>query len=121
MTFKRALNRPRLPHLREEVRQELRGQRASCLPNSQRLPNHHEVFLQEPVPGEALGICLELLPHCFPCNARGEVDLNQLSEASLRDYLFGRVMMRLRCIDPVIIEVTLGYDHVRPIAAHGPV
>lgn len=54
----------------------------------------------------------------FPCNARGEVDLNGLSEAGRRDYLFGRVMMRLRCLDPLVVEVPVGHVRGNSIATH---
>jgi hypothetical protein len=31
---------------------------------------------------------------CFPCDARGNVDLDRLTEADRREYLFARIMTR---------------------------
>jgi hypothetical protein len=39
----------------------------------------------------------------FPCDERGEVDMDLLSEAGRRDYLFARVITRRDCTAPEIV------------------
>ena len=38
----------------------------------------------------------------FPCDERGQVDMDQLSEAGRRDYFFARIMTRLAHLEPEV-------------------
>ena len=48
-----------------------------------------------------------LLAQCqtvaFPCDAQGNVDMDELSEACRRDYLFARVMIRRQRARPEVV------------------
>lgn len=39
----------------------------------------------------------------FPCDERGYVDMDRLSEASRHDYLFARIVTRLECLEPEVV------------------
>jgi hypothetical protein len=39
----------------------------------------------------------------FPCDACGNVELDQLSEASRRDYFFARIMIRRERAQPKVV------------------
>lgn len=47
--------------------------------------------------------------YAFPCDARGEVDLDRLSERARNDYFFARAMMgRQLSVPAVVASVTQG-------------
>jgi hypothetical protein len=39
----------------------------------------------------------------FPCDPRGNVDMDRLSDSSRRDYLFARIMARRDCLEPQVV------------------
>ena len=40
----------------------------------------------------------------FPCDDHGTVDMDRLSEAGLREYLFARIMTRLDHLRPEVVQ-----------------
>ena len=40
----------------------------------------------------------------FPCDARGKVDMDRLTEAGRRDYLFARIMIRRERVRPEVVQ-----------------
>jgi hypothetical protein len=43
---------------------------------------------------------------CFPCDARGNVDLDRLTEADRREYLFARIMTRREGQSPEVCALS---------------
>ena len=44
----------------------------------------------------------------FPCDASGNVDMDQLTEALRRDYLFARIVAREECVQPAVVPIAFG-------------
>jgi hypothetical protein len=47
----------------------------------------------------------------FPCDAHGTVDMDRLSEAGRRDYLFARIMIRRQRVQPEVVASRNEGDH----------